>query len=197
MKWEQLLSLKRQGDTSKRLRIEQDDTRLGFEVDYDRVIFSSEFRSLQDKTQVIPFSKTSIQNEDYEFVNECAKKYFALKKHSIKTLKYYQYDLAILVNDEEVTPPSDKKALSLFKKAAEEIGFYVEFIAKKVVEIGGTSVVDPIRSVLGKYKTVDENGVFVSLEATDLCSKLFRVEFLTSETLYNSSSIKRSSSSFL
>jgi hypothetical protein len=62
-------------------------------------------------------------------------------------------------------------------------------IAKKVVEIGGTSVVDPLRSVLGKYKTVDENEVFVSLEATDLCSKLFRVEFLTSETLYNSSSI--------
>ena len=58
MKWEQLLSLKRQGDTSKRLRIEQDDTRLGFEVDYDRIIFSSAFRSLQDKTQVIPLSKT-------------------------------------------------------------------------------------------------------------------------------------------
>jgi len=58
MIWEQLLSLKRQGDTSKRLRIEEADTRLGFEVDYDRIIFSSAFRSLQDKTQVIPMSKT-------------------------------------------------------------------------------------------------------------------------------------------
>lgn len=58
MQWEQLLSLKRQGDTSKRLRKEQDDTRLGFEVDYDRIVFSSAFRSLQDKTQVIPLSKT-------------------------------------------------------------------------------------------------------------------------------------------
>ena len=58
MNWEQLLSLKRQGDTSKRLRVEQDDTRLGFEVDYDRIIFSAAFRSLQDKTQVIPMSKT-------------------------------------------------------------------------------------------------------------------------------------------
>ena len=27
-------------------------------MDYDRVVFSSYFRSLQDKTQVIPFSKT-------------------------------------------------------------------------------------------------------------------------------------------
>ena len=58
MQWEQLLSLKRQGDTSKRLRKEQDDTRLGFEVDYDRIIFSAAFRILQDKTQVIPLSKT-------------------------------------------------------------------------------------------------------------------------------------------
>jgi dGTPase len=58
LNWENLLSLKRQGDTTKRLRKEQDDTRLGFEVDYDRIIFSSAFRSLQDKTQVIPLSKT-------------------------------------------------------------------------------------------------------------------------------------------
>jgi len=58
MNWEQLLSLKRFGDTNKRLRKEQDETRLGFEVDYDRIIFSSEFRGLQDKTQVIPLSKT-------------------------------------------------------------------------------------------------------------------------------------------
>ncbi|CAN5316491.1 deoxyguanosinetriphosphate triphosphohydrolase [soil metagenome] len=58
MNWEQLLSLKRFGDLNKRLRKEQNETRLGFEVDYDRIIFSSAFRSLQDKTQVIPLSKT-------------------------------------------------------------------------------------------------------------------------------------------
>ena len=58
MQWEQLLSLRRQGDMNKRLRKEQDETRLGFEVDFDRIIFSSAFRSLQDKTQVIPLSKT-------------------------------------------------------------------------------------------------------------------------------------------
>lgn len=58
MNWEQLLSLRRSGDTNKRLRKEQDETRLGFDVDYDRIIFSSAFRSLQDKTQVIPLSKT-------------------------------------------------------------------------------------------------------------------------------------------
>jgi dGTPase len=58
MNWEQLLSLKRFGDTQKRPRIAQDETRLGFEVDFDRIIFSEAFRSLQDKTQVIPLSET-------------------------------------------------------------------------------------------------------------------------------------------
>lgn len=59
MHWEDLLSLQKQGVTKKRLRIEENETRSGFEVDFDRVIFSTAFRSLQDKTQVIPLSKTS------------------------------------------------------------------------------------------------------------------------------------------
>ena len=59
MQWERLLSLNKHGDKTKRLRTQEDETRLGFEVDYDRVIFSTAFRSLQDKTQVIPLSKTS------------------------------------------------------------------------------------------------------------------------------------------
>jgi dGTPase len=58
MNWEKLLSLKRFGDTTERKRSEQDESRLGFEVDFDRIIFSDTFRSLQDKTQVVPLSKT-------------------------------------------------------------------------------------------------------------------------------------------
>jgi len=58
MNWEQLLSLKRFGDIQKRPRAKQDETRLGFEVYFDRIIFSEAFRSLQDKTQVIPLSET-------------------------------------------------------------------------------------------------------------------------------------------
>ena len=58
MNWEKLLSLKRFGDIDKRIRNQQDESRIGFEVDYDRIIFSDSFRSLQDKTQVVPLSKT-------------------------------------------------------------------------------------------------------------------------------------------
>lgn len=58
MQWQSLLSLKRWGDTETRLRSEQKETRLAFDVDYDRIVFSDFFRNLQDKTQVIPLSKT-------------------------------------------------------------------------------------------------------------------------------------------
>lgn len=58
MNWQQLLSLQRHGDTQDRPRNAQDELRLGYDVDYDRIIFSQHFRSLQDKTQVIPLSQT-------------------------------------------------------------------------------------------------------------------------------------------
>ena len=56
MSWEQLLSKKRHGDAPGTRRLE-DEARSAFEADYDRVIFSTPFRRLQDKTQVIPLSK--------------------------------------------------------------------------------------------------------------------------------------------
>ncbi len=58
MNWESLLSLRRDGDTTKRLRREENPMRSGFEVDFDRIVFSSAFRRLQDKTQVIPLPKS-------------------------------------------------------------------------------------------------------------------------------------------
>jgi dGTPase len=54
MNWEQLLSLKDKATTSDYWTRWYSS---GFEVDYDRIIFSAAFRSLQDKTQVIPLSK--------------------------------------------------------------------------------------------------------------------------------------------
>ncbi|MDT8346326.1 MAG: dNTP triphosphohydrolase [Flavobacteriaceae bacterium] len=57
MNWINLLSISRFGDASNRLRIAENSLRTGFEKDYDRIVFSSEFRSLQDKTQVIPLSR--------------------------------------------------------------------------------------------------------------------------------------------
>lgn len=53
MNWKQLLSAKRWG-YEDRIPSEQFDARSEFQRDYDRLIFSSPFRRLQNKTQVFP-----------------------------------------------------------------------------------------------------------------------------------------------
>ncbi len=52
MQWEKLLSAKRWGSESKVQS--QEEARSEFQIDYDRLIFSSPFRRLQNKTQVFP-----------------------------------------------------------------------------------------------------------------------------------------------
>lgn len=54
MKWNSLLSVKRFGQEDKFSSVQQEDIRSQFQRDYDRLIFSSPFRRLQNKTQVFP-----------------------------------------------------------------------------------------------------------------------------------------------
>lgn len=53
MRWEKLLSAKRWGSEDKNIE-DQAEARSEFQRDYDRLIFSSPFRRLQNKTQVFP-----------------------------------------------------------------------------------------------------------------------------------------------
>jgi len=57
MKWEQLLSTKRQRETLANGK-SKEDLRSEFEKDYHRIIGSASFRRLQDKTQVFPLDKS-------------------------------------------------------------------------------------------------------------------------------------------
>ncbi len=68
---------------------------------------------------------------DNEMIKTNAKLYFSDKKFVRSSLKHYEYDLAILIDREEKLPPSDNAALKRFEKAAEFMGFYVEYITKK------------------------------------------------------------------
>ncbi|MDQ1770055.1 deoxyguanosinetriphosphate triphosphohydrolase [Labilibaculum sp. A4] len=54
MKWNSLLSAKRFGQEDQFSSVQQKDIRSQFQRDYDRLIFSSPFRRLQNKTQVFP-----------------------------------------------------------------------------------------------------------------------------------------------
>ncbi len=53
MQWNSLYSAMRSGDTEQK-KISSDQIRTSFQRDYDRIIFSSAFRRLQNKTQVFP-----------------------------------------------------------------------------------------------------------------------------------------------
>lgn len=54
MQWEKLFTTERQKENINSQKSLTDDLRNSFQRDYDRVIFSSSFRRMQDKTQVFP-----------------------------------------------------------------------------------------------------------------------------------------------
>lgn len=81
--------------------------------------------------KIHPLSLHKIQEEDFVIVQKFAQTYFSSKRFVKQRLKNYTYDLAILINPDEKNPPSCKKSLQLFKKTAENMGFYTEFITKQ------------------------------------------------------------------
>lgn len=65
-----------------------------------------------------------------KFMHDSALDYFDKKRFTRFKEDNQPYDLAILINPEEDSPPSNKKALIKFKEVAEKAGFFVEFITK-------------------------------------------------------------------
>ncbi|MEW6167582.1 MAG: RimK family protein [Pseudomonadota bacterium] len=66
----------------------------------------------------------------HEFLYEAARDYFTRKRSPRLRRDSARYDLAILVNEAEKEPPSNARALKLFERTAEDLGFDVEFIDK-------------------------------------------------------------------
>ncbi len=99
-----------------------------FEAPLFQINFSKTDKWLIKK--ITPLSLQKIKDEDIEIVKKFAQTYFNTKYFRKKKTKNYLYDLAILINPEEKNPPSCKHALRIFKKTAENMGFYTEFITK-------------------------------------------------------------------
>lgn len=77
-----------------------------------------------------PISFSEIPEGHHEYVTDFAKSYFQKKRYDQAKVTRYTYDLAILLNPEEKSPPSNKKAIAKFTEIAEKNGFYVELITK-------------------------------------------------------------------
>ena len=78
-----------------------------------------------------PISLSEIPQGHLEYIQEFAVSYFQKKRYEKAKPVRYQYDLAILLNPEEKSPPSNKKAITKFTEIAEKNGFYVELITKE------------------------------------------------------------------
>ncbi len=103
---------------------------------FDAPLFKADFvkhdKWIINKLQIITLHK--IPDIELEFVYASASKYFSKKRFRNTKLVNYKYDIAILVNPQEATPPSCPKALQKFKAAANRKGLYVEFITKKDID---------------------------------------------------------------
>ena len=77
-----------------------------------------------------PIALGEVPVSHHEFMHEAAREYFTRSRTPRVKRESSRYDLAILVNDDEKEPPSNARALRLFEKAAEDLGFDVEFLDK-------------------------------------------------------------------
>lgn len=81
--------------------------------------------------QLTPLAVTRVPEADRERLPELARSYFAKKQFRQPARQRNPYDLAILVDPQEASPPSDKDALKRFETAADRLGFDVEFITRE------------------------------------------------------------------
>ncbi|MDP9142318.1 MAG: RimK family protein [Pseudomonadota bacterium] len=77
-----------------------------------------------------PIALGEVPASHLELMYEAARDYLSRKRSPRRRQESARYDLAILVNDEEKEPPSNARALKLFERAAEDLGFEVEFLDK-------------------------------------------------------------------
>lgn len=79
---------------------------------------------------IAPIAASEISEQHRPFVIEVAREYFEGRRPVRVKKEETRFDLAILRNAEEAFPPSDKRAIQKFIKAAENLDFYVEVIGK-------------------------------------------------------------------
>ena len=75
-----------------------------------------------------PLNLGEVPEQDFDLLHKGLEKYILRRRDPRPDKK--KYDLAILVNPDDPYPPSDKRAIRKFVKAADLAGFYAELITK-------------------------------------------------------------------
>ena len=80
--------------------------------------------------QIQPLSLGLVKVTEQEHLAEFARHYFSRKRFHHTRIQQYAYDMAILVDPGEKSPPSCSKALKKFAEAADKLNVYCEFITR-------------------------------------------------------------------
>lgn len=81
-------------------------------------------------TQLKPLNLKELPDDQEVLMRNALEEYLQGKNRINKQYSRKKFDLAILINPEEETPPSNKKAIQNFVKAGEKVGFNVDIITK-------------------------------------------------------------------
>jgi glutathione synthase/RimK-type ligase-like ATP-grasp enzyme len=100
-----------------------------FPTPFLRADFS--FNNTWQLTNISPLAVREIPVEERAVAESVSSEFFAGKKMYIPKRSMPRYDLAILHNPDEKSPPSDARALKRFIKAAEELGLGAEMITRE------------------------------------------------------------------
>ena len=100
-----------------------------FQIPFLRVKFN--FTTRWNIKSIKAISESEIPEDHKESMHFFAEQYFAKKRYDTPRNNISDYDLAILVQPNDVAPPSNPKALKKFMEIAEKMGFYTEIIGPK------------------------------------------------------------------
>lgn len=100
-----------------------------FQIPFLRIHFN--FTTKWNIKSIKAISESEIPAEHKESMYFFATQYFAKKRYDIPKQNPSDYDLAILVQQNDPAPPSNSKAIKKFIEIAEKMNFYVEVIGPK------------------------------------------------------------------
>ena len=100
-----------------------------FEAPFLRAYFIKSGQTWQLQN-IRPIASSEIPEEHIGFIAEAAQQLFSSKRLTVPKRSIARYNLAILYNPDEKFPPSDKKAIDKFVRAARSVGFETEIITK-------------------------------------------------------------------
>ena len=100
-----------------------------FQIPFLRVRFN--FTTRWNIKNIKAISESEIPEDHKESMLFFAEQYFAKKRYDTPRQTNFDHDLAILVQQNDIAPPSNGKALKKFVEIAEKMGFYTEIISPK------------------------------------------------------------------